>query len=167
MKRIEQILELFLFNSRWLLVPFYVGLVIAIALLLVKFIKTFISLIPIVLYGVGDQAVIGILTLVDITLVANLLIIMIFSGYENFVSTMYTSNSSDRPAWMGQVSFADLKIKLIASIVAISSIDLLKYFFNVKQATVHELSWMTAIHITLVFSGLMLVLMDRISATKH
>lgn len=167
MKRFEQILELFLFNSRWLLVPFYVGMVGAIVLLLVKFVKALITLVPQVLYGVGDQAIIGILTLVDITLVANLLIIMIFAGYENFVSMMYTGNGSERPSWMGQVSFSDLKIKLIASIVAISAIDLLKYFFNVKQVTAHELSWMIAIHVALVFSGLMLVLMDRFSGAKH
>ncbi|MEQ1602061.1 MAG: TIGR00645 family protein [Methylophilaceae bacterium] len=167
MKRIEQILELFLFNSRWLLVPFYLGMIGAIVLLLIKFVKAFISLAPLVFYGEGDQAIIGILTLVDITLVANLLIIMIFAGYENFVSMMHTGNSADRPGWMGSVSFSDLKIKLLASIVAISAIDLLKYFFNVKQVTAHELTWMLAIHITLVFSGLMLVLMDRFSSAKH
>ena len=84
MKRIELFLEHFMFGSRWLLVPFYIGLIAGIALLLVKFAKAFFFLIPTVFSGDGGEALLGILTLVDITLVANLLLIIIFAGYENF-----------------------------------------------------------------------------------
>ncbi len=167
MKRIEHGLEMFMFGSRWLLVPFYMGLVGGIALLLVKFVKAFFALIPTVFTGDSGAALLGILSLVDITLVANLLIIIIFAGYENFVSKIDTGDSEDRPSWMGHVSFSDLKLKLIGSIVAISGIELLKYFINVKEVTSHELGWAVGIHLTLVFSGVMFALMDRISGSSH
>lgn len=167
MQRIERSLEHFMFSSRWLLVPFYLGLVGSIALLLVKFAKAFFGLIPTVLYGEGSAVLLGILSLVDIALVANLLLIIIFAGYENFVSKIDTGDSEDRPSWMGHVTFSDLKLKLIGSIVAISGIELLKYFINVKSVTSHELSWAVGIHLTLVFSGVMFALMDRISGAKH
>lgn len=157
-----------MFASRWLLVPFYVGLVAAVGLLLIKFIKAFIGLLPIVIHGEGSAVLLGILSLVDITLVANLLLIIIFAGYENFVSKIDTGDNEDRPSWMGHVSFSDLKLKLIGSIVAISGIELLKYFINIKEAldvpngSAH-LAWVLGIHVTLVFSGVMFALMDRIA----
>lgn len=167
MKRIEHFLELFIFNSRWILAPFYLGLVLAIGLLLVKFVKSFLIALPVVFQGSSGDAMIAILTLVDITLVANLLLIIIFAGYENFISKIDTGENEDRPEWMGHVSFSDLKLKLIGSIVAISGIELLKYFVNVKHATQHELIWVVVIHLTLVISGVMFALMDRIAGHKH
>ena len=166
MRRFEHGLEKLIFNSRWLLTPFYLGLVAAIGLLLVKFIKSFIAAFPVVFNGSGGEAMIAILTLVDITLVANLLIIIIFAGYENFISKIDTGNNEDRPDWMGHVGFSDLKLKLIGSIVAISGIEVLKYFVNVKNSTQHELIWVVIIHLTLVFSGVMFALMDRIAGIK-
>jgi uncharacterized protein (TIGR00645 family) len=164
MKKIETALEYFMFNSRWLLAPFYIGLVAAIALLLVKFIKAFIALLPVVFSGEASATLLGVLSLVDITLVANL-----FAGYETFVSKIDTGGSEDRPDWMGHIGFSDLKLKLIGSIVAISAIDLLKYFINVKQVLASEngsaeLAWVVGIHLALIFSGVMFALMDRISA---
>lgn len=167
MKRFEHGMELLIFNSRWLLLPFYLGMVAAIGLLLVKFVKSFISAVSVVFDGSGGEAMIAILTLVDITLVANLLLIIIFAGYENFISKIDTGGHEDRPDWMGHVSFSDLKLKLIGSIVAISGIEVLKYFVNVKNSTEHELMWVVIIHLTLVFSGVMFALMDRISGAKH
>jgi len=165
MKRAEHKLELFIFNSRWLLAPFYLGLIAAIGLLLLKFVKAFIDALPIVFEGNSGEAMIAILTLVDITLVANLLLIIIFAGYENFISKIDTHEHEDRPDWMGHVSFSDLKLKLIGSIVAISGIELLKYFVNVGKHTEHDLMWVVIIHLTLVFSGVMFALMDRISGS--
>ena len=172
MKRIELAVEHFMFASRWLLVPFYIGLVAGIGLLLVKFGKAFFALVPTVFGGDSGAALLGILTLVDITLVANLLLIIIFAGYENFVSKIDTGDNEDRPDWMGHVSFADLKLKLIGSIVAISGIELLKYFINVKEvlASDHgseQLAWLVGIHLTLVFSGVMFAAMDRIAGGNH
>lgn len=167
MKRIEHALETLIFNSRWLLLPFYLGLVAAIGLLLVKFSKSLLAALPVVFEGSSGDALIAILSLVDITLVANLMLIIIFAGYENFISKIDTGDNEDRPEWMGHVSFSDLKIKLIGSIVAISGIELLKYFVNVQHATQHELIWVVVIHLTLVFSGVMFALMDRIAGGHH
>lgn len=172
MKRIELFLEHFMFGSRWLLVPFYIGLIAAIALLLVKFSKAFFALIPTVFDGDGGSALLGILTLVDITLIANLLLIIIFAGYENFISKIDTGDNEDRPDWMGHVGFSDLKLKLIGSIVAISGVELLKYFINVKEVLAepngnYQLGWLVGIHLTLVFSGVMFALMDKIAGGNH
>ncbi|NOT14475.1 MAG: TIGR00645 family protein [Methylotenera sp.] len=172
MKRVELFLEHFMFGSRWLLVPFYIGLIASIALLLVKFAKAFMALLPVIFNGDGGAALLGILTLVDITLVANLLLIIIFAGYENFVSKIDTGDNEDRPDWMGHVGFSDLKLKLIGSIVAISGIELLKYFINVKEVLAepngnYQLAWLVGIHFTLVVSGVMFALMDKIAASSH
>jgi uncharacterized protein (TIGR00645 family) len=163
MKNMEHWLEVFIFNSRWLLAPFYIGLIAAIGLLLMKFVKAFIAALPVVFEGSSGDAMIAILTLVDITLVSNLLLIIIFAGYENFISKIDTADHVDRPDWMGHVSFSDLKLKLIGSIVAISGIELLKYFVNVSQHSTHDLMWVVILHLTLVFSGVMFALMDRIA----
>lgn len=122
MKTIENFLESLMFASRWLLAPFYLGLVGAIVMLLWYFGIEFMHLIPMVMGGEGS-VVVGVLSLVDLVLVANLLIVIIFAGYENFVSKIHVGDHEDRPDWMGHVDFADLKMKLIGSIIAISGIE--------------------------------------------
>ncbi|HGX92172.1 MAG TPA: TIGR00645 family protein [Candidatus Tenderia sp.] len=160
MKKLEHFLEAMIFGSRWLLVPFYIGLVFSIGILLLKFGKEFLHLMSIVMTAPGTDIIVGILTLVDVVLLANLLLIIIFAGYENFVSKIDTADHEDRPSWMGKVGFTDLKIKLIGSIVAISGIELLKTFVNVKDYSNDELAWTEGIHLTFVFSGVMFALMD-------
>ncbi len=163
MQKIEHSLERFIFASRWLLAPFYVGLVGAIALLLFKFVKEFIILLPVVVNGEGGQVMAGVLTLVDVALVANLLVIIIFAGYENFVSKIDTGDNIDRPDWMGHVSFSDLKLKVIGSIVAISGIELLKAFVSVEAYTNEQLAWKVGLHMAFVVSGVLFALMDRLT----
>lgn len=166
MKAIERLLEGVLFGSRWLLAPFYLGLVVAIALLVIKFVRELIHLAPLALEGAATgETIVGILSLVDLALVANLLVIIIFAGYENFVSKMHT-DSEDRPEWMGHVDFSDLKIKLIGSIVAISGIELLKAFVNIQNLDPEQLKWKVIIHLTFVFSGLLFAIMDRLGSDK-
>jgi uncharacterized protein (TIGR00645 family) len=103
------------------------------------------------------------LTLVDSALIAALLLIIGFSGYENFVSKIGTGEHEDRPAWMGRVGFSDLKIKLMGAIVAISAVELLKAFINVEDFTWQALSWKVGIHITFVVSGVLFAVTDRIT----
>lgn len=169
MKRLEHLLELFMFNARWLLAPFYVGLILAIGLLMIMFFKEFLHLLPIAVYEQpGPEMVLGILSLIDLVLVANLMLIIVFAGYENFVSRIDVANHEDRPDWMGKVGFTDLKIKLIGSIVAISGIELLKLFVNVGEVGQQELIWKVVIHAALVISGVLFALMDRIGGkTPH
>lgn len=163
MKKIEHFLELVMFNSRWLLAPFYLGLVVAIAMLLVKFLQEFLHIVPNLLTSTESDVVLAVLTIVDMSLVANLLLIIIFSGYENFVSRIDTAGHEDRPEWMGKVDFSGLKIKLIGSIVAISAIELLKAFVKVTALTREQLMWKVIIHVVLISSGLLFAVMDRIA----
>lgn len=167
MKSIEHLLEQMMFSSRWLLAPFYVGLIFAIAILLVKFVKEFFTLVSQVLTADGGDIIIGILTLIDVVMIANLLIIIVFAGYENFVSKINTSDTEDRPSWMGHVGFADLKMKLIGSIVAISGIELLKAFMHVEDYTNDQLAWKVGLHMTFVVSGVLFAVMDKLGGKHH
>jgi len=163
MKKLEYGLENFIFNSRWLLAPFYAGLILAMGMLLVVFFKEFLHLLPLALFGEpGPHVILGVLALIDLVLVANLMLIIVFAGYENFVSRIDVADHKDRPEWMGKVGFTDLKIKLIGSIVAISGIELLKLFVSVAEASQQELVWKVGIHMALVVSGVLFALMDRI-----
>ena len=171
-KTFERFLESAIFASRWLLAPFFLGLIIAMAVLLVKFGKELLSLLLGVFGYVQNDAVISILTLVDTALIAVLLLIIVFSGYENFVSKLSIGEHEDRPAWMGTVDFSGLKMKLIASIVAISAIALLKAFMELsegKELSDRSLTWLVVIHVTFVVSGVLLALMDWLAAKvdKH
>ncbi len=165
LRNFEKYLEQAIYKSRWLLVPLYIGLIAANVLLLIKFVKEFIKLIPLVLYGEGGQVIAGLLSLIDIVLVANLMLIIIFAGYENFVSKIDMKNHEDRPDWMGKIGFSDLKMKVVGSIVAISAIELLRAFMNLEVAcSTEQLAWKVGIHITFVFSGIGFAVMDRLSA---
>lgn len=165
MKAIEHFMETFLFASRWLLAPFYLGLVGAIVILIWYFCIEFIHLVHMLISGEGSL-VVGVLSLVDLVLLANLLLIIIFAGYENFVSKIDTGDHEDRPDWMGHVDFADLKMKLIGSIIAISGIELLRAFFNVGGVSNQEMAWKVGVHITFVFSGLCFAIMDKLGEHK-
>ena len=169
MKKVETVMERMIFSSRWMLAPLYVGLVLSIILLIVKFAKQFIQLVPTVFSSTdnGSLVIVGILSLIDIVLVANLMVIIIFAGYENFVSKIEVGDHEDRPNWMGHVDFSDLKIKLIGSIVAISGIELLKAFVNVQEMTQEQLMWKVIIHLTFVLSGVLFATMDWMGSRKH
>lgn len=162
----ERILEQGLFASRWLMAPFYVGLVGALIILLVAFLKElwhFVLLLPNI---TQNDAVLGVLSLIDLSLAANLLLIVIFSGYENFVSNLEVADHKDSPEWKNQVDFATLKLKLVASIVAISGIHLLKVFMNIDKMPEREIYWMVVIHLVFVVSGVLLALMDKIATSS-
>jgi uncharacterized protein (TIGR00645 family) len=115
----------------------------------------------------SEEMIIAILSLVDAALIAALLLIIGFSGYENFVSKIGVGDHEDRPAWMGKVGFSDLKIKLMGAMVAISGVELLKAFINVSQYTLEELAWKVGIHITFVISGVLFAITDRITEGKE
>ncbi len=166
MSRVEAALESMVFRSRWLLAPFFIGLILAIIALLVKFLKQLWALAIGVFSLTSDEMIINILSLVDSALIAALLLIIGFSGYENFVSKIGTGEHEDRPVWMGKVGFSDLKIKLIGAIVAISAIELLKAFINIDQFTSYQLSWKVGIHVTFVVSGVLFAITDRITDGK-
>lgn len=168
MKKLESAFEHLLFASRWLMAPVYFGLILALIVLLVKFGKKVWFLFSHIMSATGSEMIIGVLSLVDIALIMSLLIIIMFSGYENFVSKMEDLHShTDRPEWMGHIGFSDQKIKLIGSIVAISGIELLKAFLNVDNVTDRHLAWMVGIHMTFLVSGVLYALMDRLQGKGH
>jgi uncharacterized protein (TIGR00645 family) len=166
MNKLERGFESLLFRSRWILAPFFLGLVVAMLALLVKFVKELGALILGLLDGPPTQAMISILTMVDTALIAILLLIIALSGYENFVSRIDLGAHEDRPAWMGKGGFADLKIKLMSAIVAISAIELLKAFVDLEHYTNEQLGWKTGIHLVFVVSGVLFALTDRSADTR-
>jgi uncharacterized protein (TIGR00645 family) len=160
MKRFEHAFEHLLFSSRWLMAPVYLGLIFAMVVLLAKFGKQAWFLVNHLLTATESEVIVGVLSLVDVALIMNLLIIIIFSGYENFVSKMEDLHGhKDRPEWMGHIG---LKLKLIGSIVAISGIELLKGFMAVGKLEDRQLAWMVGIHLTFVLSGVLYAVMDRL-----
>ena len=159
----ERSLERLIFASRWLMAPFYVGLVVALAMLLVKFVQELLHYVPGVLSMKESDLVLAVLALVDLTLAGSLVLMVIFSGYENFVSKIETDDHADRPEWMGTLDFSALKLKLVASIVAISAIHLLKAFMNVSAVNKDDIFWLVVVHMAFVVSGVLLALMDWIS----
>lgn len=163
----ERNLERIMFASRWLMAPFYFGLIIALALLLVKFVQELFHLIPAILVLTESETILGILSLIDLSLAGALMLIVIFSGYENFVSKIHVDNHEDKPDWMGKVDFSGLKLKLIASIVAISGIQLLKQFMDIDNVPKENLMWLVIVHLAFVASGVLLALMDYMTAKAH
>ena len=164
---LERAFESFLFGSRWLLAPFYGALVVALVALLVKLLQELAHFTLHIFESSESQTILGVLTLVDLSFTASLLIIVMFSGYENFVSKFNHLSHKDWPDWMGTIDFTGLKLKLISSIVAISAIQLLKAFMDVKNTSDRELGWLVGIHLVFVFSGLVMAWTDRTSAGHH
>jgi len=171
MLELEKIVETTLFRSRWLLAPLYVGLVFALVLLLIKFTLKLYKLLFMVFDPSGSALILGVLELVDVVLIANLLLMIIFSGYENFVSKIdMVEGHVDKPEWMGKIDYTALKLKVIGSIVAISSIELLKVFIGVSLNTGmprEDVVLLVVIHLTFVVSGVLFALMERILHPPH
>jgi uncharacterized protein (TIGR00645 family) len=172
---VEHLLETVLFGSRWLMAPFYIGLMIALGALIWVFVMDMVhTLVPLftTLNPKPESAILMALSLIDLSLGGNLLLIVTFSGYENFVSKIDTAGHEDRPEWMGTVNFSGLKLKLISSIVAISGIALLKAFMKIGEGPIDErnMYWMITLHLTFIASGVALAFMDWIvskSGGKH
>ena len=164
----EKILENIIFKARWLMAPFYLGLAASLIILLIVFINEFLHFFTGGVRFDETSIILLVLTLIDLSFTGNLLIMVIFSGYENFVSKIDVGHHEDKPKWMGTVDFSGLKLKLISSIVAISGIQLLKIFFDLKDYTREEIYLFIAVHLTFVISGVLLALMDYIAAkAKH
>ena len=170
MRQLSNAIESVLFRSRFLLAPLYLGLVGALVLLAYRFVIEFIHLVEHISASDAHTFTLDLLALLDLTLLANLILMVIFAGYENFVSRIdVATESEDRPHWMGTIDFSGLKIKLIGSLVAISVIELLKDFIELSGATeVGEgTSWRISIHLTFVISGVLFALMDWIADKRE
>lgn len=159
---VENVLERVIFGGRWLLAPLYVGLTVSLLAIVWQFLRRGFGLAQMVPHADTHEVTLKVLELLDLTLLANLILIVIFAGYENFVSKInVAAKSEDRPHWMGKVDYSGLKIKLIGSLVAISVIELLKDFMQAETYDDFEpIAWRIGIHLTFVVSGVLFAVMD-------
>jgi uncharacterized protein (TIGR00645 family) len=161
----ERIIESTMYASRWLLAPIYMGLSLAVLLLGIKFFQEAIHIFPLVLSMKESDLVLVILSLVDMALVGGLLVMVMLSGYENFVSAIDLKEGQEKLSWLGKLDSGSLKQKVAASIVAISSIHLLKAFMAAQEIANDKLMWYVIIHITFVLSALGMAYVDNMN--KH
>ena len=168
-KHIEKNLEQLIFASRWLLAPVYIALCVSLIAITLKVIQEMVHEIPLIFSMEVSEVLVFVLHVLDLALVGNLVLMIIFAGYENFVSKIGAARESeDKPSWMGKVDFSGLKLKLVGSIVAISGINLLEAFMNIENLDDRNIKWQIAIHLVFVLSGVLLALMDYIaSKTKN
>lgn len=162
----EQTIERLFYASRWLLAPIYLGLSLALLALGVKFFQELLHLAPHILEISESELVLVVLALIDIALVGGLIVMVMFSGYENFVSRMDIEDNEEKLSWLGKLDAGSLKAKVAASIVAISSIHLLRIFLNAEAIENDKLLWYVIIHMTFVVSAVGMVMLDRWSI-KH
>jgi len=164
-EKIERSLERLMYASRWILAPIYIGLSLALVALAIKFFQELLHFLPHILDLSEADLILTLLGLIDLTLVGSLIVIVMFSGYENFVSQMDICVSAEKLEWLGKHDYGSLKMKVAASIVAISSIQLLKVFMNLNAMVNDKLLWYVLIHMTLVLSALFMGYLDKLS--KH
>ena len=162
-----------IFASRWLQAPLYIGLIAAQAVYVVQFWRELVHLIEIItIKDIAEQEIMLIvLGLIDVVMIANLLIMVIVGGYETFVSRLDLEGHPDQPEWLSHVNASVLKVKLATAIIGISSIHLLKTFINADELSTHLIMWQVIIHVTFLFSALAIAATDRLlyhaENTKH
>ena len=165
MKKLEHLVESVILASRWLLVVFYLGLAIALGLYAVSFLRKLYDFTIKVMVVDETDAILKMLALIDAALVASLVVMVIISGYENFVSRF--DNADSEVSFLGKIDAGSLKIKVASTIVAISSIHLLQIFLNIASYTDNQVMWLTIMHMAFVISALFLAYIDRVmSLTK-
>ncbi len=163
---LQRAIERVLFSARWLMAPVYLCLAAMLVLIGVKFAQELVESVPRVLTMRDTELIAVALTLVDLTLVANLVMVVTLVGYENFVSPLDASAVTDRPGWLDHLDLSGVKQKLLGSIVSIAAIDLLKRFLEVTVTPNQDLLVQTLIFLAFVVAGLVMALTDRLSAGK-
>jgi uncharacterized protein (TIGR00645 family) len=164
-EKTERLIERLMYASRWILAPIYIGMSLALLGLSIKFFQELYHFIPHILEVGESDLVLKLLTLIDLTLVASLIVIVMFSGYENFVSQMDLGEETEKLDWLGTHDYTSLKLKVASSIVAISSIHLLKIFMNAQTTDNDKIMWYVLTHLTFVISALFMGYLEKL--TKH
>jgi uncharacterized protein (TIGR00645 family) len=169
--RLELATEKLLFASRWILAPIFLGLSLALVALGVKFFQEVWHVFNHLLEVEESDLVLTVLAMIDITLVGSLIVMVMFSGYENFVSALDVDTGGERLSWLGKLDANSLKLKIASSIVAISSIHLLRRFMEaddyIRAGNSDTLMWFVIIHLTFVVSAVMMGVLDRITSSQH
>ena len=163
----ERWIERVVLSARWILVVFYLGLAVALAIYAVSFLKKLWKIAVNTLTYNDAEMLLAMLALIDGALVASLIVMVMISGYENFVSSFDENNGQERLSWIGKLDAGSLKIKVASAIVAISSIHLLQAFMNIGNFTSEQLLWLTIIHMVFVASALLLGVLDRMMSRKE
>ena len=163
----ERFLENAMYASRWLLAPVYFGLSLGLIALTIKFFQEIFHILPHIFSVSESDMILTLLSLVDMTLVGGLLVMVMFSGYENFVSQLDINEGKEKLSWLGKMDATSLKNKVAASIVAISSIHLLRVFMDAKNVPDNKLMWYVIIHLTFVLSAFVMGYLDRLTKVKH
>ena len=163
----ERFLENAMYASRWLLAPVYFGLSLGLIALTIKFFQEIFHILPHIFSVSESDMILTLLSLVDMTLVGGLLVMVMFSGYENFVSQLDINEGKEKLSWLGKMDVTSLKNKVAASIVAISSIHLLRVFMDAKNVPDNKLMWYVIIHLTFVLSAFVMGYLDRLTKVKH
>ncbi|MGE7994246.1 TIGR00645 family protein [Pseudomonas sp. NPDC089554] len=161
----ERILENAMYASRWLLAPIYFGLSLGLLALALKFFQEVFHILPNVFALSEADLILVILSLIDMSLVGGLLVMVMISGYENFVSQLDIDDNKEKLSWLGKMDSSSLKMKVAASIVAISSIHLLRVFMDAQNISTDHLMWYVIIHMTFVVSAFVMGYLDKV--TKH
>jgi uncharacterized protein (TIGR00645 family) len=161
----ERFIEKTMYASRWLLAPIYLGLSLGLLALAIKFFQEIIHVLPAILDTGESDLILLLLSLIDMALVGGLLVMVMISGYENFVSQLDIDDSAEKLSWLGKMDSTSLKAKVAASIVAISSIHLLRVFMDAKNIEPEHLKWYVIIHMTFVVSAFAMGYLDKL--TKH
>jgi uncharacterized protein (TIGR00645 family) len=164
--KLEFVTEKALFSARWILAPIFLGLSLGLIALGVKFFQEAYHLILEVLIKDEAELVLVVLALIDISLVGSLIVMVMFSGYENFVSTI-DAKGTDSLGWLGKMDSGTLKLKVAVSIVAISSIHLLRVFMKVETTDNDKIMWYVILHMTFVVSAVLLGVLDKLSFSQH
>ena len=167
MKRIENFFEQIIFASRWIQAPIYGGLIIGAMLYTYKFLVELVHLCATVNSITEEVLMLGILTLVDITMVLNLLIMVIIGGYATFVSRIQLDKHEDRPDWLEKINAGTLKVKLAGALVGISGIHLLKSFIDITKKDPDNIKWQVIIHIVFLLSALALAYTEKLLYTSE
>jgi uncharacterized protein (TIGR00645 family) len=164
--KLEEVTEKLLFASRWILAPIFLGLSLALVALGFKFFQEAWHVFSHLIEMGESDLVLTVLAMIDIVLVGSLIVMVMFSGYENFVSTI-DARGTDSLNWLGKLDAGTLKLKVAASIVAISSIHLLRVFMEIEKKSETAIKWYVIVHMTFVVSAVLLGVLDKMSFAKH
>jgi len=162
MKNVETTIEKAMYRSRWLLAPIYLGLTLALVALAIKFFQEILHMLPLILQMKEADMVLVVLSLIDMAMVGGLIVMVMMSGYENFVSQLDIAETDEKLSWLGTMDTSSLKMKIAASIVAISSIHLLKIFMNAQNIDNDKLLWYVILHLTFVLSAFAMGVLDQL-----
>lgn len=164
--RVARNLGRIMFAARWLMAPIYIGLLFALALVALKFVQRLVVVVPTVFSLTNNDVILAALGLVDLSLVANLVVIVIFAGWANFIGPLLSGTARRDTNWIRNLDFGALKLKLIGSVAAIAAVQILEAFVHINDIMKQDVAWQLAILLGIAVTGVLLAVMDRMGDHK-